>query len=59
MPVLPVFAGNLHAKRIESVANGALVAMTSGSLVVSIIGPWLAQAYGLLDKNASNRSIGC
>src|SRR6204780_312335 len=60
-----IFAGNLHAKRIESLANGALGVMTSASLAVSIIGPSLAQARGLIDKHAikqvdrllSNRGI--
>ena len=47
-----IFAGNLHAKRIESLANGALGVMTSASLAVSIIGHSLAQARGLLDKHA-------
>jgi hypothetical protein len=44
-----IFAGNLHAKRIESLANGALGVMTSASLAVSIIGHSLAQARGLID----------
>jgi len=60
-----IFAGNLHAKRIESVANGALGVMTSASLAVSVVGHSLAQARGLLDKHAikqvdrllSNRGI--
>src|SRR6202167_367118 len=60
-----IFAGNLHAKRIESLANGALGVMTSASLAVSIIGHSLAQARGLIDKHAikqvdrllSNRGI--
>src|SRR5208282_3463418 len=60
-----IFAGNLHAKRIESLANGALGVMTSASLAVSIVGHSLAQARGLLDKHAikqvdrllSNRGI--
>jgi Transposase DDE domain len=47
-----IFAGNLHAKRIESLANGALGVMTSASLGVSIIGHALAQARGLVDKHA-------
>src|SRR3984885_7456844 len=63
--LLRIFAGNLHAKRIESLANGALGIMTSGLLAVSIIGHSLAQARGLLDKHAikqvdrllSNRGI--
>src|SRR3984885_5843151 len=60
-----IFAGNLHAKRIESLANGALGVMTGASLAVSIIGHSLAQARGLLDEHAikqvdrllSNRGI--
>src|SRR6202453_691187 len=60
-----IFAGNLHAKRIESLANGALGVMTSASLAVSIIGHSLAQARGLIDAHAikqvdrllSNRGI--
>jgi hypothetical protein len=47
-----IFAGNLRAKRIESLANGALGVMTSASLAVSIIGHSLAQARGLIDKHA-------
>jgi hypothetical protein len=60
-----VFDESLHAKRIESLANGALGVMTSASLAVSIIGHSLAQARGLIDKHAikqvdrllSNRGI--
>jgi len=60
-----IFAESLHAKRIESLVNGALGVMTSASLAVSIIGHSLAQARGLLDKHAikqvdrllSNRGI--
>jgi Transposase DDE domain len=60
-----IFAESLHAKRIESLANGALGVMTSASLAVSIVGHSLAQARGLLDKHAikqvdrllSNRGI--
>jgi hypothetical protein len=47
-----IFAGSLHAKRIESLANGALGVMISASLAVSIIGHALAQARGLVDKHA-------
>jgi hypothetical protein len=47
-----VFAGDLHAKRVESLANGTLGVMTSASLAVSIVGQSLAQARGLLSKHA-------
>lgn len=47
-----IFAGDLHTKRIGSLANGTLGVMTSASLAVSIIGQSLAQARGLLSKHA-------
>ena len=47
-----VFAGELHAKRVMSLANGALGVMNGASLAVSIIGQSLAQARGLLGKHA-------
>ncbi len=47
-----VFAGHVHAKRIASLANGTLGAMTGASLAVSAIGHSLAQARGLLTKHA-------
>lgn len=47
-----IFAEDLHAKRVASLANGALGVMTSASLAVSIIGHSLAQARGLLGKHA-------
>ena len=60
-----IFAESLHAKRIESLANGSLGVMTGASLAVSIIGHSLAQARSLVDKHAikqvdrllSNRGI--
>ena len=47
-----VFADNLHAKRISSLAGGTLGVMAGASLAVSIIGQSLAQARGLLSKHA-------
>jgi hypothetical protein len=47
-----IFAEELHAKRVQSLANGTLGVMTSASLAVSIIGQSLAQARGLLSKHA-------
>ena len=47
-----IFADDLHAKRVASLANGALGVITSASLAVSIIGHSLAQARGLLGKHA-------
>lgn len=47
-----VFAEDMHAKRIDSLANGTLGVMVSASLAVSIVGHALAQARGLLGKHA-------
>lgn len=47
-----VFDQDLHAKRVESLANATLGIMTSASLAVSMIGQALAQARGLLTKHA-------
>lgn len=60
-----MFDGNVHAKRVESLANGTLGVVTSASLAVAVIGQALAQARGLLTKHAikqvdrllSNRGI--
>ena len=47
-----VFGGDIHAKRVASLANATLGVMASASLAVSIIGQALAQARGLLTKHA-------
>ncbi len=47
-----VFADDLHAKRILSLANGALGVMTGAGLAVCLIGQALASARGLLSKSA-------
>ena len=39
-----LFRDDLHAKRIDSLANATLGVMTSASLAVSMIGQALAQA---------------
>ena len=46
-----VFAEDLHAKRVESLANGALGVMRSAALAVSLIGQALAQARAILPKS--------
>lgn len=46
-----VFAEDLHAKRILSLANGALGLMASAALAVSLIGQALAKARGILPKS--------
>ncbi len=38
-----IFAEDLHAKRLKSLANGTLGVMTSASLAVSIIGQSLTR----------------
>ena len=50
--VIRVFADELHAKRILSLANGTLGVMTGAALAVSLIGQALAQARGLVSKSA-------
>ena len=47
-----VFIDDLHAKRVLSLANGALGVMTGAALAVSLIGQALAQARGLFAKYA-------
>lgn len=47
-----LFDGDVHAKRVDSLANGTLGVMASASLAVAMIGQALAQARGLLTKHA-------
>lgn len=47
-----LFAGDLHAKRVLSLANATLGVITSASLAVSTIGQGLALARGLSTKHA-------
>jgi len=47
-----VFIDDLHAKRVLSLANGALGVMTGAALAVSLIGQALAKARGLFAKSA-------
>jgi len=47
-----VFENDLHAKRVESLANATLGVLTSASLAVHAIGQGLAYARGLMTKHA-------
>src|SRR5690349_4691082 len=47
-----VLDGDIHAKRVDSLANATLGVMTGASLGVAIIGQSLAQARGLVTKHA-------
>src|SRR4051795_11475260 len=47
-----VLSEDIHAKRVDSLANAAIGVMTGTSLAVAIIGKSLAQARGLLTKHA-------
>ena len=47
-----LFDGEMHAKRIESLANATLGVVRTGSLAVSMIGHGLALARGLTTKHA-------
>ena len=50
--VSEVYGGDLHAKRIDSLAGATLGVMQSASLAVAMIGQALAQARGLVTKHA-------
>jgi hypothetical protein len=47
-----LFDGDMHAKRVESLANATLGVVRTGSLAVSTIGQGLALARGLTTKHA-------
>jgi len=47
-----VYGGDMHAKRIGSLAGATLGVMQSASLAVAMIGQALAQARGLITKHA-------
>src|ERR671911_2562197 len=47
-----VLSEDIHAKRVDSLANAALGVMTGASLAVAVIGRSMAQARGLLTKHA-------
>ena len=47
-----MYEGNLHAKRVLSLANGTLGVLGSASLAVHAVGQGLAQAQGTLGKHA-------
>src|SRR6056297_2390487 len=46
-----LYEGDLHAKRVLSLANGALGILTSASLAVHAIGQGLAHIQGTLSKH--------
>ena len=50
-----IFAEDLHVKRIKSLADATLGAMTGASLAVSIIGQSLAQARGLMSRHTTKQ----
>ena len=47
-----LYARDLHAKRVDSLAAATLGVMTGASLAVAMIGQALAQAKGLVTKHA-------
>ena len=47
-----LYGGELHAKRVASLAAATLGVMTGASLAVAMIGQALAQARGLVTKHA-------
>jgi hypothetical protein len=50
--VANIFAGGIHAKRVLSLAAGAVGVIHSASLAIAAIGRGLAQARGLVPKHA-------
>ena len=50
-----IFAEDLHAKRVGSLAGATLGVMLSGSLAVATIGQALAQARGRFTKHATKQ----
>ena len=51
-----LFGGDLHAKRIFSLAGATTGAIENASLAVALIGQGLATARGLLPKHASTQA---
>ena len=49
--ITSLYEGDLHAKRVLSLANATLGVLTSASLAVHAIGQGLAQAMGKLSKH--------
>ena len=47
-----LYDGDLHAKRVLSLANGTLGVLSSASLAVHAVGQGLAQTQGTLSKHA-------
>jgi hypothetical protein len=47
-----LFEGDVHVKRVNSIANAVLGVMTGASLAIAVIGQSLAQARGLCTKHA-------
>lgn len=47
-----LFEGDIHVKRVNSLANAVLGVMTGASLAIAVIGQSLAQARGLCTKHA-------
>lgn len=47
-----IFAEDMHAKRVESLANATVGVMTSASLAIHIIGQGLAESKGLSTKHS-------
>ena len=47
-----LFGEDVHAKRVDSLANATLGVMTNASLAIHLIGDGLAPARGLLSNHA-------
>ena len=49
--IASLYGGDLHAKRVLSLANATLGVLTSASLAIHAVGRGLAQALGTLTKH--------
>ena len=49
--IATLYEGDLHAKRVLSLANATLGVLTSASLAIHAVGRGLAQALGTLTKH--------
>ena len=57
--ITTLYKGDLHAKRVLSLAYATLGVLTSASLAIHAVGRGLAQAMGTLTKHGVKQVDGC
>ncbi len=57
--ITTVYEGDLHAKRVLSLANATVGVLTSASLAIHAVGRGLAQAMGTLTKHGVKQVDRC